>query len=54
LIFSKMEFLEKLSALVPKPNTHLTIYHGVLAPHSKWRRQVVPKKEDEDKKGSKN
>jgi len=51
LIFSKMEFLEKLSALVPKPNTHLTIYHGVLAPHSKWRRQVVPKKNQEDKNG---
>jgi hypothetical protein len=44
LVFSPMEFLEKL-ALVPPPRAHLTRFHGVLAPHSKIRSKVVPKGE---------
>ena len=42
LVFSPMEFLEKLAALVPPPRAHLTRFHGVLAPHAKIRSQVVP------------
>src|SRR5262245_22145352 len=36
-------FLARLAALVPPPRYPLVRYHGVLAPHSKWRSAVVPK-----------
>lgn len=42
VLFSPMELIEKLVALVPRPRVHLVRYHGVLAPHSKWRKEVVP------------
>lgn len=38
-----MEFMERLVALVPRPRVHLTRFHGVLAPHYKYRKLVVPK-----------
>jgi hypothetical protein len=44
LVFSPLEFIEKLAALVPPPRAHLTRFHGVLAPHSKIRSAIVPKK----------
>jgi hypothetical protein len=42
VVFSPLEFLEKLAALVPPPRIHLTRFHGILAPHSKFRKFVVP------------
>ena len=27
---------------MPKPRVHLTRYHGVFAPHSRWRAEVTP------------
>lgn len=39
-----MEFMERLAALVPRPRVHLTRFHGVLAPHYKFRKQIVPRK----------
>jgi hypothetical protein len=47
LLFSGLEFVEKLAALVPQPRIHLTRYHGCLAPHAKIRSEIVPKKEPE-------
>jgi hypothetical protein len=47
LVFSPIEFLEKLAALVPPPRAHLTRFSGVLAPHSKIRSLIVPKKVEE-------
>ncbi len=44
VVFSPLEFLEKLAALVPPPRIHLTRFHGILAPHSRWRSFVVPEK----------
>jgi hypothetical protein len=41
LVFEPVEFLEKLAAITPRPEVNLLIYHGVLAPHAHWRRQVV-------------
>ena len=38
-----MELMERLVALVPRPRVHLTRYHGVLGPHYKHRKQIVPK-----------
>jgi hypothetical protein len=37
-----VELLEKLAALVAPPRAHLLRYHGILGPHAKGRKQVVP------------
>lgn len=41
LIFAPMELLEKLAALTPRPRINLILYHGVLAPHARWRARIV-------------
>jgi hypothetical protein len=43
---TQMEMMEKLAALVPRPRVHLTRFHGVLAPHYKYRKLIVPKKKE--------
>jgi hypothetical protein len=42
VLFSPLEFIEKLVALVAPPRIHLTRFHGVLAPNSHLRSRVVP------------
>jgi hypothetical protein len=42
VIFEPEDFIARLAALVPKPRAHLTRYHGVFAPASPDRAQVVP------------
>jgi hypothetical protein len=42
-VMTPLELLARLSALVPPPRYPLVRYHGVLAPASKWRRNIVPK-----------
>ena len=49
LLFSPMELMEKLAALVPRPRIHGTRYHGLFAPHSKARSKIVLR-EQKDKK----
>ena len=44
LKMTQMELMEKLAALTPRPRVHLTRFHGVLGPHYKYRKQIVPKK----------
>ena len=34
--------MAKLAALVPRPRTNLTRFHGVLAPNSRYRESVTP------------
>ncbi|HET8577005.1 MAG TPA: transposase [Methylomirabilota bacterium] len=41
LLLEPLELLEKLAALTPRPEAHLLLYHGVLAPHAAWRQRVV-------------
>jgi hypothetical protein len=41
LLFEPVEFLEKLAALIPRSHVNLVLYHGVLAPHARWRPRVV-------------
>ena len=41
LIFAPIELIEKLAALTPRPRINLILYHGVLAPHARWRARVV-------------
>jgi len=44
LLFSPLEFIEKLAAIIPKPRVHIVRYHGLFAPHSKNREKIVLKK----------
>jgi len=41
LVFEPLEFLERLAAMTPRPETHLLICHGVLAPRARWRARVI-------------
>ena len=41
LLFEPVVFLEKLAALTPRPEINLVLHHGVLAPHARWRPDVV-------------
>jgi hypothetical protein len=41
-VFSELELVEKLAALVPPARKNLISYHGVLAPNHGWRKVVVP------------
>ena len=41
LLFEPIEFMEKLAAIIPRPAVNLVFYHGVLAPHARWRSHVV-------------
>ena len=43
ILFSPLDFLSKLAALVPRPRHNLVRYHGVFAPNSKLRKLIVPK-----------
>jgi hypothetical protein len=45
VVFSPMELLEKLVALIPRPRAHLVRYHGVLAPNSHIRPKVIRQSE---------
>jgi hypothetical protein len=45
MIFEPQDFIARLASLVPKPRAHLTLYHGVFAPASALRAQVVPKRQ---------
>jgi hypothetical protein len=42
LVMSPLEFMQRLAALVPRPQLHLIRFHGVLAPNAKLRPLVVP------------
>jgi hypothetical protein len=41
LVFEPLEFLERLAAMTPRPETNLLICHGVLTPRARWRTRVV-------------
>jgi hypothetical protein len=42
IVLEPLDLMGRLAALVPLPRMHLTRFHGVLAPHSKWRTAVTP------------
>ena len=42
LVFEPLEFLERLAAMTPLPETNLLICRGVLPPGARWRERVVP------------
>ena len=42
IVLEPLDLMARLAALVPPPRMHLTRFHGVFAPHSKWRAAVTP------------
>ncbi|HJP50535.1 MAG TPA: transposase [Pseudomonadales bacterium] len=44
ILFSPLDFLSKLAALVPLPRHNLVRYHGVFAPNSRMRKHIIPKR----------
>ena len=42
--------MAKLAALVPRPRTNLTRFHGVLAPNSRYRERITPTRSVKEKK----
>lgn len=42
IIMEPLELMERLAAIIPRPRVHLTRFHGVLAPHYRYRKQIVP------------
>ncbi len=40
VIFEPLHFIARLVVLVSQPRVHLTRFHGVFAPNSKYRMQV--------------
>lgn len=54
VVFEPLELVEKLASIAPPPRTHITSYHGVLAPRIGCRRNVVPaanRPDNESKRG---
>jgi hypothetical protein len=43
-LFSPVDFLSKLAALVPRPRHNLVRDHGIFAPNAKKREFIVPGK----------
>jgi hypothetical protein len=43
LVLQPTELLRRLATLVPPPRRHLVRYHGVFAPNSAWRAEIVPR-----------
>lgn len=41
VVFEPLDFIARLASLVPKPRVHLTRFHGVFAPNSRYRAQVT-------------
>ena len=44
VVLDPIDFLARLAALVPRPRTHLTRYHGGFAPNFKHRDHIIPAK----------
>ena len=42
IVMPPLAFLQRLAARVPRPRLHRIRSHGVLAPHAKFRAQIVP------------
>lgn len=41
VILDPQDLIARSATLVPVPRAHLTRYHGVFAPHAKWRSATV-------------
>ena len=53
MVFEPLEFIEKLTALVPRPRVNLIRFHGALAPNATLRDSIIaaPKIQDKSPQG---
>ena len=42
LLLDRMEVIGRLVSLIPPPRANQVLYHGIFAPRSKYRRQILP------------
>ena len=42
IVLDPLDFLSRLTSLVPRPRVHLIRFHGVFAPHCKYRSLIIP------------
>ena len=42
IILDPLDFLSRPTSLIPRPRIHLTRFHGVFAPHCKYRSLITP------------
>ena len=49
IVLSPLDFLSRLASLIPRPRIHLIRFHGVFAPHFKYRSLIVPQPSFSDK-----
>ena len=42
IVLDPLDFLSRLASLIPRPRVHLIRFHGVFAPHFKYRSLIVP------------
>jgi hypothetical protein len=50
-VFSELELVERLAALVPPPHKNTVFYHGALAARAKLRPRIVPRPTAEPSRG---
>ena len=41
-----LDFISKLAALIPAPRVNLTRFHGIFAPNSKYRADIINQPSD--------
>ena len=46
IVLDPLDFLSHLTSLIPRPRVHLIRFHGVFAPHFKYRSLVTPERSD--------
>ena len=44
VILEPLDFIARLAALVPRPRLNLTRFHGIFAPNSRHRHEIVPRR----------
>jgi hypothetical protein len=47
ILFTPLEFVERLAAIVPPPRVNQVVYRGVLSANAAWRREVIPRPKPE-------
>ena len=52
IVLSPLDLLSRLTSLIPRPRVHLIRFHGVFAPHCKYRSLVTPEHSDKTNKTS--
>jgi hypothetical protein len=51
-VFSPLELVERLAAIVPPPRANQILYRGVLAGNAAWRAEVIPKPKPESQEAA--